>query len=77
MLIYKGKFTNGKTNTVGMIMYQNGDIYYGQLKQMVKNGVGKLIQFNGGFLEGTWDQDKLNGMNCRIYDANSGDLFVG
>ena len=32
MLIYKGKFTNGKTNTVGMIMYQNGDIYYGQLK---------------------------------------------
>ena len=44
---------------------------------MVKNGVGKLIQFNGGFLEGTWDQDKLNGTNCRIYDANSGDLYVG
>lgn len=28
---------------------------------MTKHGYGKLIQFNGSFKEGSWDQDKLNG----------------
>ena len=30
MIIYQGKFNMGKTGTIGMILYPNGDIYYGQ-----------------------------------------------
>jgi hypothetical protein len=39
----------GKTSPLGMILYPNGDIYYGQHNQFVKEGVGKLIEFSGGF----------------------------
>ena len=76
-LIYQGKFEKGRTSNVGMILYHNGDIYYGQQKQMARHGVGKLIQYNGGFKEGSWDQDKLHGKECRIFDASSGDVYLG
>ena len=77
MVIYQGKFTQGKTSPIGMLLYPDGDIYYGQHNQFVKEGIGKLIQFSGGFLEGTWEQDKLSGPNCRVYDEETGDLYVG
>lgn len=32
-----------------MLLYPDGDIYYGQLRQMSKHGVGKLILYNGSF----------------------------
>ena len=60
-LIYQGKFRNGKTANVGMVKYSNGDIYYGQLKQMARHGVGKILEFSGSFKEGFWAQDKLHG----------------
>jgi hypothetical protein len=42
-------------------MYPNGSTYFGQHSQFVKNGMGKLIEINGNFLEGNWENDKLNG----------------
>lgn len=39
--------------------------------------MGKLINFSGGFEEGTWEQDKLNGAHCRIFDNETGDLYSG
>lgn len=60
-----------------MILYPSGDVYYGQQKQMARQGYGKLIQFNGTFKEGCWDQDKLNGKHCRIFDAMSEDIYIG
>ena len=32
---------------------------------------------NGGFQEGNWENDKLNGPVCRIYHAETGDLYTG
>lgn len=76
-VIYQGEFFQGKTRPLSLLMFQNGDIYYGQHNQFIKNGVGKLIEFNGGFQEGQWDTDKLNGNFCRVYDAVTGDIFSG
>lgn len=77
MLIYQGRFEKGRTCNVGMILYENGDVYYGQLRQTERHGYGKLIQYNGGFKEGCWEQDKLSGKQCRIFDATSGDIYIG
>ena len=49
LLIYKGAFRQNKTATVGMLLYPEGDVYYGQMKQMVKEGLGKNIAINGSF----------------------------
>ena len=49
MLIYQGKFTEGRTSPLGMILYPSGDIYYGQHNQFLKDGMGKLIEVSGGF----------------------------
>jgi hypothetical protein len=43
----------------------------------VKQGCGKVIMFGGGFLEGFWEQDKIHGQNCRIFDEQTGDRYVG
>ena len=59
MIIYQGVFREGKTATVGMLLYPEGDIYYGQMRQMARHGLGKLIKANGSFSEGSWDNDKL------------------
>lgn len=77
MTIYKGGFTLNKTHPLCMLLYPSGDIYYGQHNQYVKYGCGKLIRFGGGFFEGFWEQDKIHGKNCRIYDHQTGDLYVG
>ena len=29
MIIYQGAFIQGKTEPIGMLLYHNGDIYYG------------------------------------------------
>ena len=44
---------------------------------MTRHGAGKLIQYNGGFKEGHWDQDRLSGKQCRIFDASTGDIYIG
>lgn len=33
MVIYEGKFSQGKTSPTGLLMYPNGDIYFGQMTQ--------------------------------------------
>ena len=60
-----------------MILYPNGDIYFGQQANFMKHGVGKLLEISGGFQEGSWDQDKLSGKSCRVFDEDRGDLYVG
>lgn len=44
---------------------------------MERNGVGKIIFFNGSFQEGTWEMNKLTGANCRMYDSESGNMYLG
>ena len=75
--IYLGEFKQGQTKTVGMLLYSNGNVYYGQMSQFQKQGVGKVIEYLGGFQEGTWENDKLSGPACRVFEAESGNLYSG
>jgi len=77
MAIYQGKICQNKTTPMSLLLYPSGDIYYGQHSQFVKHGVGKLIKHSGGFYECSWDMDKYTGKTARIYDDQTGDLFVG
>ena len=36
-----------------------------------------MIDYTGGFQEGNWEQDKLNGPTCRIFESETGDLYSG
>jgi len=77
MTIYEGEFFRGKTTPMGMLLYPSGDIYFGQQSQFMKHGYGKLIKLCGSFSEGTWEEDKLSGKCCRIYEEATGNIYVG
>lgn len=77
MIIYQGHFARNKTCPIGLLLYSNGSIYYGQHQQFVRNGVGKNIDFNGSIHEGSWENDKLSGPSCRIYDNNTNECYTG
>jgi hypothetical protein len=62
-IIYEGRFVKGKTSPIGMLLYPNGDIYYGQISMFQKDGYGKLIKISGGFMEGFWESEKFTGNN--------------
>ena len=45
---------------MGKLLYPNGDIYLGQLRDFTKEGVGKLVYFDGSVYEGNWETDRKN-----------------
>ena len=47
------------------------------MRQMARHGLGKLIKANGSFSEGTWDNDKLHGKACRLFEAETGNMYAG
>lgn len=57
-------------------MYPSGDIYYGQHREFVKEGHGKLINMNGSMYEGGWFNDRKH-LIGRMLDSTSGDIFMG
>jgi len=75
-LIFDGEFDNGKYSPVGKMLYPNGDVYYGQHKAFVKEGIGKLITLDGSIYEGIWENDRKNGKG-RLIDGPTGDIYVG
>ena len=77
MIIYVGQFSQGLTHPIGMLLFQSGDIYYGQIKDFTKHGIGKLINYNGSYYEGYWDEDKMTSKKCKLYDQETGNLYIG
>lgn len=67
----------GRTSPTGMLRYQSGAAYFGQMLNFEKHGVGKLINMDGSYFEGTFEKDKLQGKNCKIYDDITGDYYIG
>ena len=60
--VYEGDYNkNKKFNRKGRLVYANGDVYEGQLKDDTKYGLGKLTITNGIVQEGTWMGDKMYG----------------
>ena len=77
MLIYQGKFNFGKTAPIGMLLYPNGDVYYGQINKFMKDGYGKLVRLQGGFQEGKWEQEKFTGEEQRIFSDHNRNIYIG
>jgi hypothetical protein len=75
-LIYQGDFFEGRFQPVGKLLYPNGDVYFGQHKQFVRDGLGKLIQLDGTIYEGGWEQDRRSGKG-RLIDGFTGDIYLG
>ncbi len=78
---YYGNWENGKRHGEGVMIYtseeQAGDIYYGQIQQFERHGLGKHIFFDGSYFEGTWVQDKMHGEKCKLFDAQTKEVYVG
>lgn len=75
MVIYQGKISHGKTSAIGLLMYPNGSIFFGQHQQFIRSGVGKVIEINGSFQEGTWENDKLSGPHCRMFNNTTNECY--
>ena len=85
-LEYKGKYFNGKEVgdnsaylwqelTFGVINYENGDKYVGELKDGKKHGQGLYLWINGDVWYGKWYGGKRDGYG--IYISNSGNYSIG
>ena len=85
-LEYKGKYFNdkkvGDNNaylwqelTFGVINYENGDKYVGELKDGKKHGQGLYLWINGDVWYGKWYGGKRDGYG--IYISNSGNYSIG
>ena len=52
---------NGRSETV---FYENGDRYFGEMKDGMRNGYGSMYYYMGGHYEGYWKDDKREGSGC-------------
>jgi hypothetical protein len=75
-VIFQGQFTEGKFSSVGKLLYNNGDVFYGQHKQFIREGLGKMVTLKGTVYEGNWELDRKNGKG-RLIDGLNGDIFIG
>ena len=78
---YQGRivYTNGLTADVDVpkseIRYSNGDVYWGELNALEKDGQGKLTYANGDVYEGEFDNGALTGDGKYVY--SNGDVYEG
>ena len=77
MIIFEGSFDNGITSNIGCMLYPNGEVYLGQHSQFERNGLGKQIFLDGGYYEGGWEQDKMQGPHCKEFNSNYNQIYVG
>lgn len=77
MTIFEGSFENGIANNVGMMLYPNGEAYYGQHTQFERNGLGKQIFLDGSYYEGSWENDKMEGEKCKYYQSGANTIYLG
>jgi hypothetical protein len=66
-VIFEGEFVNGACESVGKLLYSNGDIYFGQHRAFVREGQGKMIYLNASVYEGGWENDRKN-MKGRMFE---------
>ena len=57
------------------IVYSNGDVYEGEMQDLVKHGRGKLTFENGDVYEGTFIADKMSGEGVLTF--KNGDRYEG
>ena len=65
------KNKNLKSNAEGIIYYDNGNIYKGQLKNGIRYGQGEIIFFNGYTLKGNFNDKAVNGKVVITYNIKN------
>ena len=66
---------NGKLNGIGSYIYQNGDRYIGEFKEIKKHGHGKYNWINGKEYVGEFHNDIINGYG--ILTKTDGTKYIG
>ena len=72
---YEGIFENGFLKGKGKIIYSNGDIYDGNIKDFLKEGYGEYFYNNKDIYYGHFNNDLKNGKGKMKY--SNGNLFIG
>lgn len=58
-----------------MLLGSSGATYFGQIgNNFTKAGTGKEILIDGSYYEGTWDNDKYHGAECKLYQKKESTL---
>ena len=63
---YEGEFQNNKKNGIGLMQYQNGDIYFGLWKDNKRFGNG-IFKCSAHIYDGLWLNDTKQGKGTLIY----------
>ena len=70
-----GKLTADSTTFYGTIVYNNGDVYEGELLGFLRHGKGKLSYVGGKTYVGDFDHDKMTGFG--EITSETGDYYSG
>ena len=73
--VYSGKYKVGKKHGYGTIKYKSGDIYKGEFKSDLFNGIGEYIWNDGLKYNGDWKNGKMNGKGTLTHA--SGEKYSG
>ena len=66
-IVLKGEFKNDElSNNQGVLEYDNGDRYTGQIYKMKRHGKGTLILEKGGSFEGQWREDYISNGTLKL-----------
>jgi len=66
---------DGKMSGRGLFKYTNGDVYEGEFRNDLKEGVGRLRYHSGAVFEGEYVQDRRSGRGMYVY--STGDVYDG
>lgn len=75
---YSEKLIDSATKNLpieGPFQYKNGDVYLGQIKNGLREGLGTQIYSDGSRYDGIWRNDAPNGQGRIIY--SNGDFYEG
>jgi hypothetical protein len=60
--VYEGVFEHGKCAKFGRLVYRDGSIYLGEMKEFKRHGSGIFVKPNGERIEGEFTDDQANGV---------------
>ena len=72
---YKGDWSNGKRNGVGVLTLDDTFTFIGEFKHNTISGYGKLIKADGCIYNGQWKDAQAEGLG--VYSTNKGSKFSG
>lgn len=65
---FEGTFTNGLLNGPECkILFPDGKLYFGQVKECSRSGFGKLVKPSGKVYEGEWAENKRHGYGVETW----------